>query len=238
MTKERIQSLDFREVVVFDDDVERMHLMQVNLESLGFRVTSTTSLGDVVDLARNFHRIVFVVDSRVHQKKQAGIDAIETIKSINKYTIAGLYSNYANNANKRMAVRVGADFFLEKSDNVARDMEIIATHIFRLIKQFAEEELDRIESFTQSVDEKFAPEIATQLESNIDKFNSLMSDSQWVDKNRNKFIAIVDGEFVGSHKKKQSLKNKIRKKYSGKLRLLTKVEDETEVHLSEVVSLD
>ena len=112
-------------ILIVDDSVE----VRKNLTKLIETLTGVKIIGAVADspsVIKQFERqnpdiVILDIDLEIGN----GIEILSTIKNLSPSTKVIMFTNYANEAFKRSTLRLGADYFLDKTQDVEKLMSIL-----------------------------------------------------------------------------------------------------------------
>jgi CheY-like chemotaxis protein len=104
-----------KKILIIDDNPDLLEIMQINLESAGYTVaTSTNGLSGIVDILQ-FHPDVVILD--IMMPEMSGYDVLRTLREQSSIRIPIIVcSNLSQESDIRKALDAGADIYLQKSE--------------------------------------------------------------------------------------------------------------------------
>lgn len=212
--------LEFEEKILSDEIVllEDKPITQQNIKNIlekeyNWKVKVFNTKEDVISYAEKQHAFFFILDIHmgVH-REQEGLDALEEIKKINKNAFTCIFS--ARKDCKKLAERLRADFFLEKSQNTEQDIQTLASEILKFqikcLDMIKQAKLSKMKDLDIS-------------DTNISAYKKLIRIPEWVDRVAGNYVAFVDGDYIDKDVKREKLISRIREKYFDRPRFIKKV---------------
>lgn len=202
------------EIVLLEDKlITQQNVKMILEEEYGWKVKVVDKKEDVVSYAEKQHAFFFILDIHLGaSREQEGLDALEEIKKINQNAFTCVFS--ARKDCKKLAERLRADFFLEKSQNTEQDIRTLASEILKfqikcldMIKQAKLSKIKDIEIYDK----------------NISSYKKLIQVPEWIDRVSGNYVAFVDGRCVDKDLERGKLVSRIREKYFDKPRFIKKV---------------
>ena len=116
-----------KNILIVDDSVD----VRDNLSKLINTVKSLkilAAVGDSPAVIEQFEKqkpdiVILDIDLEIGN----GIEILSTIKNISPATKVIMFTNYANEAFKKSTIRLGADYFLDKTQDVDKLMSILSS---------------------------------------------------------------------------------------------------------------
>ncbi len=164
-----LELLPTNEVIVMEDRVTTQEAIKEILErEFNLQVKIVDSKEDAIDHAEKNRKIqCYLLDVHMgNDRQQEGIDALEEIKAINEKSFVSIFTGYPSQKIQRMASRLGADSYREKSFDLENDIREIGSQIKKHYRDLLQEQLQ-----TQTID-RFRKDIIDELEK-INKLDKL-----------------------------------------------------------------
>lgn len=205
MPSSKLYSIGFHNMVVLEDEDTTFQDVSKSLRRRGVRrVYKAPSIDAAVNYAERRLANGFILDIHMGvDREQEGLDALEKIKSIDSDIFVGILSAHEGYFRK-MATRLGADVYCEKSANREKDIDIILSSWLVKTKILIENLSQQIDPFQVDSPEK---------DKNFIEFIRLSSKSDWLKRNMNKYVVFVHGKFIASGEDKGKLLRNVRDKY-------------------------
>lgn len=223
-------------VVVMEDDLElQQKISDVMKIEFNWDVIIANSLDEVIHIAEKNEAAYYIFDVHMgNDRDHEGIDALEVVKDINNKSFVSIFT--AHLPFQTQAVKAGADFSLQKSTSFEKDICRIAKQmILHKIKYFEQdidiEELKKIYEQLYKLSENLSLRDATVNNDNLNAYEELKSNPEWFQKYQDKYVAFVDGQFVGSDTNREALLDWLieAEEYQDKKIFFTKVEAEDRI---------
>lgn len=230
------QSLIETKVAVMEDDPEiQQAIQEVMRDELNWQVVPVASSEEAVAIAEKNEIEYYIFDVHMGEDKQheqEGLDALEKLKEINANLFVSIFTAFPKY--RQQAKRLHTDFYLEKSPHIKTNIRQIAyeilNHQMKVIKnreKSLEQQKESLENLlkVEAIDPEPDP---SDLNLNINAYEKLKSDPEWLEKYQGKYVAFVEGKQVFPNiQDEKDLLKKIREKYPDKPRFFTQVQKVT-----------
>ncbi len=213
-------------VIMEDDFMIQEHIFNFMENNLKWEVIKCDDQNEAVDIARNKQAAFFILDNRVGDSKQEGLDALERIKSIDKTIFVAIFTAYS--VKRREAENLDCNLFVEKNrlqlnllhivdemlkyrlqivDNVSLENSKQLEDIKRLKKEIIKQ-LKFVERLEDTYNKKSSSP-KYQQDRNRKAYEKCELDKKWLKENQGKYAAFVDGEFKFSCKDRDEFFNRL-----------------------------
>lgn len=240
-----LEPLPKNEVIVMEDRITTQEAIKEILErEFNLQVKIVDSKEDAIDYAEKNRKIqCYLLDIHMgDDRQQEGIDALEEIKAINEKSFVSIFTGHPSQEIQRMASRLGADSYREKSFDLENDIREIGSQIKKHYRDLLQQQLQTINRLREdAINElekinkldKVYDSSSTSLlfkDVNIDAYEKLKLNKEWFATYQGKYIVFIDGKLIASDKDEQKLLEQLKAdKYQDKLIFFTKVEENTRI---------
>jgi DNA-binding response OmpR family regulator len=153
-------------VILEDMYLIRNEIQQFIKDELGWEVIIAENRSEVVKLCEAHEAEFYILDIKLGNEKdksQAGMDTAEEIRQIDKNVFVSIFSGVPNlEPHKKMADKIGVNYFEEKGNVVQYGVARIAVEMLRFQKKSLNDILKNCFSKVEEVDQKI--EVIRQLE--------------------------------------------------------------------------
>ena len=236
-----LESLPKNEVVVMEDsETTQKAIIRILQREFNLRVTIVDCREDAIDYAEKNREIqLYLLDVHMgNNRQQEGLDALEEIKAINEKSFVSIFTGYPTPEIKKLASKLGADLYREKSFDLENDIREIGLQIKKCHRDLLQEQLQTIDQLREDVInelekinklDKLYDSSSTSLllkDVNIGAYEKLKLNKEWFATYQGKYVAFIDGTLIASNEQEQKLLKQLKAdKYQDKPIFLTKVEE-------------
>ena len=215
-----IKQLPTNEVIVMEDRVTTQEAIREILErEFNLHVKIVESKEAAISIAEQHQEIQgYILDVQMgNDRQQEGIDALEEIKAINEKSFVSIFTGHPSQEIQKMASKLGADLYREKSTDLENDIRYIGSQIKKRHHDLLQKQLETIERLRNDIINELeqinqldklynSPSTSLLLkDSNIAAYEKLKLDKEWFAKHKGECVAFIDGELIGSNEDEQKL---------------------------------
>ncbi|NEO55748.1 MAG: response regulator transcription factor [Okeania sp. SIO3B5] len=235
LTSSDLSSLSETTVVVLEDnELAQDAIKEVVEDEFKGNLKVVKSKEEAIEMLEQQQAKFFIFDNYVGQNKQEGLDALEQVRVENKDAFVAIFSAYPKH--QQQARNLGCNLFVEKSEDLRACVRYIALGMIQYKFELSMRKSD-LKIFSRGFNELVQSSGASQDEnSNIEEYEKLKSDPEWLEKNQGKYVVFVDGKLVkisndNTDESREVLLNWLinKEEYSDKQRFFTKVEIDYEI---------
>ena len=228
------EQLPKNEVVVMEDsEITQDAIKKVLEKEFNLAVKIVESKEEAISFAGNQELQYYILDVNMgNNRRHEGIDALEVIKSINGNSFVSILTGCPTQNIQKMASRLGADLYKEKSFHLEDDIREIALQIKQRKRELLQEKLQIVDKFRNDIiddlkkldDSPFDPPSSEDI--NIAAYEKLKLDQERFAKYKGNYAAFIDGELIDSDQDEQKLLKQLKKStYQDKPIFFTKVKE-------------
>jgi CheY-like chemotaxis protein len=118
-----------RILVVDDSAAIRARLVAMLREIPGVEPHEATGADEALEAIRTYLPELVLLD--VHMPGKSGIDVLPVIKALPSAPVVVVLTSHPTEHHRRLSLAHGADFFLDKSRDFARVVELVAVRVLR-----------------------------------------------------------------------------------------------------------
>lgn len=219
-------SFVLNEVTIMEDDRDTYKSISRILNSVGFKVKTVKNAEEAFKNAVNGKSKRYILDINMgNGREQEGLNALEEIKGYNKNIFVSLLSGYPDYY-KKMAKKLKADYFQEKTSNPEKDVCLIINEMIT----YDEKILKRhIASVRTSIDLVIGNPRSTLRDENIIAYKALRLNKSWLFEHNGYYLAFAHGNLVEKNKTRGKLLEQARRNYPNQRLFIIKVTEEEEI---------
>ena len=149
-----IKPLPINEVIVMDDGVTAQEtIIEILEREFDLHVKLVNSKEEAIDIAEQHQEIQgYILDVHMgNDRQQEGLHALEEIKAINEKSFVSILTGHPTLAIQRMALRLGADLYREKSTDLENDIRYIGSQIKKRHRDSLQEHLQTIDRLREDI---------------------------------------------------------------------------------------
>lgn len=236
-----LEPLPTNEVIVMEDRVTTQEAIKEILErEFNLQVKIVDSKEEAIGIAEKNQEIqCYLLDVHMgNDRQQEGIDALEVIKELNKKSFVVVLTGHPSQEIQRMASRLGADLYREKSLDLENDIRAIGLQIKKRYRDLLQEQLQTIDRLREDIIDqlekinkldKVYDSSSTSLlfkDVNINAYEKLKLNKEWFATYQDKYVVFIDGKLIASNEQEQKLLKQLKSiKYQDQPIFFTKVEE-------------
>jgi ActR/RegA family two-component response regulator len=227
MNTHLLSRLPVRAIGIMEDDEEWLNTIESELCAYGAGVCVAHNEEEVVELAKQRGVRIFILDVNMGPgtRAQEGLNALERLKAYDPGILVCVLSGYRDF--RRQAQKLHVDHFEEKtgdrSANISRSLHALLSRAGREFGCAAKKLASKGDPTGNLFDDPPADPLA---DSNYTALAKLREDAEWVSEHVGCYVALVDGQLVGSSDSRVDLLSAIRRAHAGKRRYVTQVVNE------------
>ncbi len=215
-----IEPLPTNEVIVMEDsEATQETIIEILEREFNLHVKIVDSKEEVIGIAEKHQEIqCYLLDVHMgNDRQQEGIDALEEIKAINEKSFVSIFTGHPSQEIQKMASKLGADLYREKSTDLENDIRDIGLQIKKRHGDLLQEQLETIDRLRNDIineleqldDSPF--ELLYFGDLNIAAYEKLKLDEKWLAEYKGKYVAFMDGrQLSDSDEDKQKLLEKLK----------------------------
>ncbi len=241
-----IEPLPTNKVIVMEDRVTTQEAIREILErEFNLHVKIVESKEAAISIAEQHQEIQgYILDVQMgNDRQQEGIDALEEIKAINEKSFVSIFTGHPSQEIQKMASKLGADLYREKSTDLENDIRYIGSQIKKRHHDLLQKQLETIERLRNDIINELEqinqlekqynspftyspPKENVDIDVNIAAYEKLKLKEEWFAKYKGKYVAFIDGELIDSDEDEQKLLERLKTlKDQDKPIFFTKVEE-------------
>lgn len=212
-------------VVVMEDTLTTRQAIQDVIENeFEWQTIPVRNKEEALELVKSQQSAFYIFDNCIDQNRHEGLDALQQIRLVDESVFIAIYSCFSLPNIEKISNNLEANLFRSKTLNSQQDIreiisEMLKYRLKRAIDGLEVNDFDLIDNLENLL------LLPSDVDLNITEYAKFKSDPQWLLENQGKYVAFVDGLFVGSSDNEEELRQRLRQSpHRDKPRFFTKVE--------------